>query len=137
MKKIFQKTIQPEYLNFGILLLRLAVAGFMLTHGWPKLMRFFEGGDIKFGDPIGIGPVLSLVLVVFAEFFCSILIGLGIWTRLATLPLIIAMGVAAFVSHGNDPFGRKELALMYLLIYVFLFISGGGKYTLESVLKKR
>ncbi len=137
MKKIFKKTIHPEYLNFGILLLRLTVAGFMLTHGWPKLLRLFEGGEIKFGDPLGIGPVLSLILVVFAEVLCSILIGIGIWTRLATIPLMITMGVAAFISHGNDPFGRKELALMYLLIYIFLFISGGGKYTLESLFKKR
>ena len=136
MKNFFRKSIHPENLNFGILLLRLTVAGFMLTHGWPKLVRLFEGGEIKFGDPLGIGPLLSLILVVFAEFFCSILIGLGIWTRLATIPLMITMGVAAFISHGNDPFGRKELALMYLLIYVFLLISGGGKYTLKSLFKK-
>lgn len=136
MKKILNKAIKPEYLNFAILLLRLVVAAFMLTHGWPKLNRLIDGGEIKFGDPLGLGPLLSLILVVFAEFICSILVGLGLWTRLAVIPLIITMGVAAFVSHGGDPFARKELALMYLLIYVFLFVSGGGKYTLDKVFRK-
>ncbi len=123
--------------NIWLLLLRLSVGGFMLTHGYPKLTRLFEGGDIKFGDPIGVGPGLSLTLAVFAEFLCSILVGLGLFTRLATVPLIVTMSVAAFIAHGADPFGRKELALMYLLVYITLIVFGGGKYSLDHLMSKR
>lgn len=137
MKKLFSISIYPEYINFGILLLRVIVAVFMITHGWPKLNKLLAGGEITFADPIGIGPVLSLTLVVFAEFLCSVLVGIGLGTRLATIPLIITMAVAAFISHGADPFGRKELALMYLLIYVFLFISGSGKYSVDYFLTRK
>lgn len=137
MKKLFSISIHPEYLHFAILLVRITVAVFMLTHGWPKLNKLLAGGEIRFGDPIGIGPVLSLTLVVFAEFLCSILIGIGWGTRLAAIPLMITMAVAAFISHGDDPFGRKELALIYLVIYVFLFISGSGKYSVDYFIGRK
>lgn len=137
MKRLFSISINPEYIHFGILLLRIIVAVFMITHGWPKLNKLLAGGEIRFGDPIGIGPALSLTLVVFAEFLCSVFIGIGWGTRLASIPLIITMAVAAFISHGADPFGRKELALMYLVIYVFLFISGSGKYSVDYFLTRK
>jgi putative oxidoreductase len=95
------------------------------------------GGEIRFADPFGLGVTLSLFLVVFAEFFCSILIGFGIGTRLATLPLIITMFVAAFIAHGPDPFGKKELALLYLVIYIFLLVAGSGKYSVDYYLSRK
>lgn len=137
MKKLTNTKLNPAYINVAILILRITVAGFMLTHGYPKLTKLLAGGEIKFGDPIGVGPAISLVLAVFAEFLCSILVGLGIYTRLATIPLIVTMAVAAFISHGADPFGRKELALMYLLIYIFLFISGGGKFSVDHIISRK
>ena len=137
MKKLSNTTLNPTFINIALLILRLAVAGFMLTHGYPKLTKLLAGGEIKFSDPIGVGPTISLVLVVLAEFLCSILVGLGVFTRLSTIPLIVAMSVAAFIAHGPDPFGRKELALMYLLIYVFLLITGGGKYSVDHFISKK
>lgn len=137
MKKILYSSLSPRYLNLGILILRIVAAVFMLTHGWPKLNRLIEGGDIKFADPIGMGPILSLVLVVFAEFVCSILIGIGLWTRLASIPLMITMAVAAFIQHGDDPFARKELALLYLAVYIFLLISGSGKYSFDYIFYRK
>lgn len=134
-KRILSYGIDATLANTWLLILRLSAGGFMLTHGYPKLLRLFDSGEIKFGDPIGIGPVASLVLTVFAEFFCSILVGLGLFTRLATVPLIITMLVAAFIAHGEDPFSRKELALMYVLVYVTLLVFGGGKYTVDNLIR--
>jgi putative oxidoreductase len=107
----------------------------MLTHGYPKLANFSERMD-KFADPFGLGSSISLALVVFAEFLCSILLILGLKLRLAVIPLIITMLVVIFHAHWDDPFGRKELPLMFLGIYVVLFLLGPGKYSLESVFKK-
>lgn len=70
---------------------------------------------------------LGLSLIIFAEFFCSIALILGLFTRLATIPLIIGMGVAAFVAHGADPFSVKEMSLLYLGIYVTLLLTGSEK----------
>lgn len=137
MKSIFQTGTREEYLNLLVLILRVAVAAFMLTHGAPKLSKLLAGGEIQFGDPLGLGPALSLVLVVFAEFFCSLLIGIGLATRLAVLPLMITMLVAAFISHGSDPFRQKEMALLYFLLYLALLVTGSRKYSFDYLITRR
>jgi putative oxidoreductase len=137
MKKLFSTHINPNLLNAWLLVLRLLIAAFMLTHGFGKLESLLAGGELKFPDPLGVGVGLSLFLAVFAEFFCSILVGIGLATRLAAIPLIVTMLVAAFIQHADDPFGKKEFALLYLLVYVTLLITGGGKYSIDGLLSKR
>jgi len=137
MKRLFQTDLNDRLFHVIILLTRIAVGTFMLTHGFPKLERLLAGGDIRFGNPIGLGPAVSLGLAVFAEFLCSVLIIIGLGTRLATVPLIVTMAVAAFISHGADPFARKELALMYLVVYVILLVTGGGKFSLDRLVFRK
>jgi putative oxidoreductase len=108
----------------------------MLTHGLPKLMKVLEG-NFTFQDPFNIGSAASLILAVFAEFVCSILIFFGLSTRIATLPLIFTMATAAFVVHANDPFTKKELALIYLLIYCTILFLGPGKYSVDNLIVKK
>ena len=118
------------------LILRIIGGGFMLTHGCPKFQKLLSG-NMEFSDPIGLGVGVSLFLTVFAEFFCGLLLLLGLGTRLSSIPLFITMFVAGFVVHGADPFARKEKALMYLLIYLAIFLMGGGKYSLDNLIKKK
>lgn len=125
--------INEKAASIWLLLLRVLTSLFMFTHGWPKFQQLTSGEEINFGDPLGIGPVASLILAVFAEFFCSLLIAIGFRTRLASVPLLITMGVAAFIVHGEDPFGRQEKALLYLLIYMTLIVFGGGKYSVDHL----
>ncbi|WP_320111048.1 DoxX family protein [Draconibacterium orientale] len=136
MKKLFQTKLNNTSIDLSLLLLRLATGVFMLTHGFPKLQRLLAG-EMQFGDPIGLGPEVSLVLAVFAEVVCSILIVLGLGTRLAAIPLIVTMAVAAFIAHGADPFGRKELALLYLVGYVVLLLSGSGKISVDRIISRK
>ena len=134
--RLFQTGTREEYMNILVLALRIAVAAFMITHGAPKLSKLLAGGEIQFGDPLGFGPAASLALAVFAEFFCSLLIAIGLGTRLAAIPLIITMLVAAFISHGPDPFRQKETALLYLLIYLVLLVTGSRKYSFDYLMTK-
>ena len=127
---------KPVSHNTGLLLLRAAAGGLMLTHGWPKLMSYSEGLS-KFPDPIGLGSEVSLTLVVFAEVVCSILVLVGLYTRLALIPAIINMLVAVFVVHGDDPIGKKELGLLYLISYVVLFLTGPGSYSADARMRRR
>lgn len=133
-KRVFSTGTSDWKLDLGILIIRVAIGAFMLTHGYPKLMRLFSGEEIRFADPFGLGPVPSLALAVFAEFFCSIFIAIGLGTRLASIPLIITMAVAAFVAHAGDPFGQKETALLYLLFYILLLITGSRRYSVDRLL---
>ncbi len=119
-----------RYLDYWLLVFRIAIAVFMMNHGYAKLTKLIDG-DLSFANPIGVGETASLILVVFSEFFCSLFIGLGALTRLASIPLIITMAVAAFITHGGDPFAKKEMALVYLLIYITILILGPGKYSID------
>jgi len=134
LKRLFNTGTREGTLDLAILIVRLSVGLSMLTHGWPKLNRLLEGGEISFGDPLGLGPVVSLVLAVFAEVVCSIFIALGLGTRLASIPLIITMGVAAFIVHASDPFKGKEMAILYTVFYILLLLTGSRKYSLDRIL---
>lgn len=136
MKKIFSSSFNYNTLNIWLLVFRVAVGCFMLTHGLPKLSKLMAGGEIQFANIFGLGAGVSLALTVFAEAICSFLLILGLATRLATIPLIITMAVAAFMVHADDPFGKKEMALLYLLVYITFAILGPGKYSLDHLISR-
>lgn len=136
MKRLFNTNLNNESIHFMLLILRIGIASFMMVHGYQKLGMLTAGGEIQFGDPIGVGAAASLYLAVFAEFFCSIFLLLGFATRLATIPLIITMVVAVFIVHAPDGFDKKEMGLHYLLVYLFLLVSGAGKYSIDQLISK-
>ncbi|MGD8439942.1 MAG: DoxX family protein [Holophagae bacterium] len=122
--------------DIGLLVLRVGVGAFMLVaHGWGKLVGF---GDLagQFPDPIGLGSTVSLVLAIFAEVLCALLVVLGLGTRFAAVPLLVTMLVAAFVVHADDPWGKKEFALLYAIPFVTLIFTGGGRYALDAVIRR-
>ena len=126
-------TSEPLARDLGLLLLRLFAGGAMFwQHGWPKLAGFADRME-SFSDPIGLGTTLSLALIVFAETLCAALVALGLWTRLATVPLIIGMGVAAFIVHGEDPFSKQEKALAFLMMYAAIFLAGAGRFAVDRI----
>lgn len=115
----------------SLLILRIGFAGMMLTHGIPKISMLFES-PIKFANPIGVGETVSLILALIGEVIAPILILIGFKTKLATVPVIITMAVAAFVVHANDPIGVKEKALLYLVAFIVVFLAGAGKYSVDG-----
>lgn len=122
--------------DLALLVIRLGAGGMMLTHGIPKIGRLFGDGPVKFSDPFGLGPEISLVLAIIAEVFCTILVMIGFKTRLATIPLILTMLTAAFYAHWNDPFGKKELPLLFACVFLGILAFGAGKYAIDGMRKK-
>ena len=124
---------EPLAADLGLLVLRLYAGITMLwQHGWPKLTGFSERMD-HFGDPIGLGSTVSLGLITFAETACAVLVALGLWTRVSTLPLIIGMAVAAFMSNGDGPFGQQELPVFYLVAFLAILLAGSGRFSLDRL----
>ena len=120
--------------DFGLLIVRVAIGLIMmLGHGSGKLTGFADRAD-SFADPFGIGPMASLSLAVFAEFFCSIALIFGLFTRLAVIPLIITMLVAIFYVHINDPWNKIEFPLLFLVTYIMLFFTGAGRFSIDRKL---
>lgn len=135
--------------SVGLLILRVGVGGYMLTHGWGKVGMVRAGA--AFGDPIGIGDAASLYLATFAEFVCAALIVFGLATRFAAVPLVVNMAVAAFVAHRADPWtmeqaaklfmegksqfpASKEFALLYLIPFLTLLFTGAGAFSLDGLI---
>jgi putative oxidoreductase len=136
MRKLLSTSI-PDAAHVGLLLVRLCAGALMLTHGIPKLSKLLSGAEIQFADPFGFGPTASFLLVIFAEFFCTLLVMIGLATRLAVVPLIITMLTATLYAHANDPFGVKEKPLLFLVIFVGLLFFGSGRYSVDRILEKR
>jgi putative oxidoreductase len=137
MRRIFNINLNHASLNFGLLVLRIVIGCFMLVHGYPKLEKLMAGGEIQFADPIGVGVILSLILAIFAEVFCSVLVILGFGLRLAVIPLMVTMLVAIFIVHVPDGFQKQELPAHFLLVYFFLLLSGSGKYSVDYFISNR
>ncbi len=116
--------------DIGLALLRVLPSIMMLTHGLPKFQKLVSG-NFEFGDPIGIGAAPSLFLAIIGEMICPILLIVGFKTRWAAIPSAITMLVASIFVHGDDPFGTKEKALLYLVIFVAIIFLGPGKYSID------
>jgi putative oxidoreductase len=129
--------IRNQSEEMGKLILRVGMAGMMLPHGIVKVQKLFAAGELSFADPIGLGAMTSIILVIFAEVICSTFVLLGFKTRLATLPLISTMLVAAFFHHAGDSWSSKELPLLFAIGFFGILFLGGGAYSLDGPGRRR
>lgn len=136
MKLMTSKYAEPS-VSIALLLLRVISGSAMLmNHGLKKINNFNAIVAKGFADPFHIGVKASLGLTIFAEVFCAGLIIIGLLTRLATLPLIIAMIVALFFAHSGDLYGEGELSGLFLTIFIVIFLVGPGRYSLDKKIGK-
>ena len=127
----------PRYANrYGVSLFLLAMRVFVgmlfMMHGLDKAVNFniLVG---NFPDPLGIGPFATLLLVVFAELFCAIFFIFGLLYRIIMIPMIIAMAVAFFGIHHSD-MTQGELAFLYFVIFILMYIAGPGRFSLDAMI---
>ena len=147
MKKNLLTSFQPINLSMGILLIRIVIGVLMAFYGYQKLINFetmaasdFWAKEVSFFGMTGKTP---LALTVFAEFFCSLFLIIGLFTRLALIPLLVCMGyiivcVAKFkVINSGDNGIEMNTAFVYFVIYLGLLMTGPGEYSLDYKIAKR
>lgn len=122
--------------SFFLLVMRVLFGVLLMTHGYQKLMSF-DTMSSGFPDPLGVGNSISMGLSIFAEFFCAMGFIFGAFYRLAMIPMIFTMLVAFFIIHGSDPFAVKELAFVYLMVYILMYVTGPGKYSFDYMVATR
>lgn len=125
----------PLAFNTSMLFLRLTLGILMMAHGYDKLIHLNEY-KTTFINFLGIGSTGSLLLVVFAEFFCALFIVIGLFTRIVTIPLIITMAVVVFQVNKLDFFDKAELGSLYLAGYLVLLMCGPGKVSVDGIAGK-
>ena len=130
--------------DIGLLMGRVGLGLSMaFGHGWGKMQNFSAVAE-KFPDPLGVGSATSLSLAIFGELVCGLLIVVGAGTRLALTQLMVTMGVAMYchMKLWGDPLfasGGKsaELAFIYFIGFVTLFIAGPGRFALDHFIVKK
>ena len=132
MKKLLSTSYPAWAFNIAMLLLRIGMAVLMIPHGYDKLVNFasYKKDFINF---LGLGSTVSLALVVFSEFFCSIFVLLGLFTRLATIPIIISTSVAVVHAHNLDIFGDGEHGSLFVVGLIVILLCGPGKASLDGI----
>lgn len=142
-KKLFVPSDDSDLTSMALLVARLWFGLAMLfNHGLFEFSHFKDIVGI-FPDPLGLGQEATLVLVIFAEVLGSLLLTVGLFTRVAASVLVIDMFVAFLMVHkstmigqgsGELPFQQGgEVAFLYLAGYVMLVIAGGGLFSLDTV----
>ena len=129
--------IKEENKKASALLLasRVSFGLLLASHGAQKLMEFSTMAP-QFPDPMGVGSNISLILAIFGELVCSIAFILGFLTRLALIPMLFTMCVAFFNVHGGS-IAVGELAFVYLLVFILLWIAGPGQYSVDGFIGKK
>jgi len=136
MKRILSIKYGTAALNFSMFFLRIIFGILMIAkHGYVKMIKFDEL-QTRFYNFLGIGSTFSLVLIIFAEVICSAFIILGLFTRIAVMPLIIAMFVVIFGANTGKPLMESELALLFLGAYVTLLLCGPGRISIDGMINK-
>lgn len=135
MKKMFSVSYSGWAFNLALLILRVGTGVLMMNHGYDKLVHFQKYSS-SFMNFLGMSGSVSLALVVFAEFFCSIFLILGLFTRLATIPLIIDMAVAVAEAHDMKIFSEGEHAAIFFLVFVAILLVGPGRVSVDGMINK-
>ncbi len=135
MRRLLSIKYSAGAFNFAMLVLRLGVGLLMLTQSGMYKLTHFSELSAKFYNFLGMGDRVSLMLVIFAEVFCSFFVILGLFTRLAVIPLMITMCVAFFGAH-NGNLQEGTAALLYLFAYFVLLLLGPGRVSVDGMIKK-
>lgn len=137
MLKRFLFPVKPDgtFISVILLIVRVVFGVMLMNHGIDKWANYQELLAV-FPDPLGIGSPLSLGLAIFGELACSMAFIIGFLYRLAMIPMIFTMCVAFFIVHADDPFAVKELAFVYLVVFVLMYIVGPGKFAVDRWISK-
>ena len=135
MKKLFSTGYSSSAFNLAMFILRVGAGILMIHHGYDKLVHFNQYAQ-HFMHFFGMSAQVSLSLVIFAEFFCAIFMILGLFTRLAAIPLAIDVAVAVAKGHDIDILGQGEHAALFVLIFITILILGPGRISIDGMITK-
>lgn len=135
MKKLLSTNYSDWAFNLSMFLLRAGLGILMIPHGYDKLVHFasYKKDFLNF---LGMGGTISLSLTIFAEFFCSIFLIMGLFSRFTVIPLIINMLVVIMKAHNGDIFGDGEHGSLFLIGYLAILLCGPGKASVDGIMGK-
>jgi putative oxidoreductase len=130
-------------INDGVILAgRLLLAALFLIFGWRKLADYpgTVSRMIQDGAPM---PVLSTYVAIFMELPVAFAVAVGAFTRpSAALLALYTLGTALIAHHYWTMKGPNKVESMESFYknlgimggFLLLYITGGGKYSIDAVL---
>jgi putative oxidoreductase len=147
MKKLKLLSGQPINTDLGLLLIRFIIGTLMAFIGYEKLIHFEEMANSDFWAKnvsfLGMKGAIPLALTIFAEFLCSIFLIVGLFTRVSSFFLLFCMAYIFLVIFPGSILDKGEhgyefnTAFTYFMIYLGLFFTGPGKYSLDAKFLKK
>ena len=129
---LFPQTFRGKGVSLLILVLRVVFGVLFFIHGLDKMLNFSTLVN-DYPSVLGFGSYMTLMVSIFCEFCCSLFLMAGLLQRLLTVPMIVAMGVAFFDIH-DAMMPEGELALIYFIVFIVLFLVGPGRYSLDFLI---
>lgn len=129
---LFPQHFRGKGVSLLLLVVRVFFGVLFFTHGLEKMMNFQQLSD-SYPSVLGFGSYMTLMVTIFCEFCCSLFLISGLLTRIMTLPMIVAMGVAFFDVH-DAMIPEGELALIYMTVFIILFLTGPGRYSIDYLI---
>lgn len=119
-------------------LLRLMTGFLFWQHGAQKLMGWAGGAGL--GEQ-GLARLLSAYGIAgILEFFGGLAIVLGLFTRPVAFVLAGEMAVAYFWRHMPRDFwpilNGGEQAALFCFVFLYLFVRGGGDFSIDGLLRR-
>lgn len=125
---------------FGPTLARVSLGLILVPHGYAKLFQDdavnASRNFVNFGWAY---PLAWAYFIGVLEFFGGLMLAAGLLTRLVALATAIEMAVISFaVLYPSWSWGRRgmEYALFMGLIAISVLLRGGGRYSLDRLLRK-
>ncbi|VVM77310.1 DoxX family protein [Pseudomonas fluorescens] len=117
--------------DFGLFFLRVCGGLFLLwVHGLPKLLNY-SAQLLVIEDPFHLGANVTLMLAIFAEVLCPLLIIAGVLVRLACLPILSVLWIALLVVHPQWSLEEGQFGWLLLILFTSLLIAGPGRLALN------
>ena len=117
--------------DIGLFFLRVSGGLFLLwVHGLPKLLNYNAQLQV-IEDPFHLGANVTLMLAIFAEVLCPLLIIAGVLVRLACLPVLSVLWIALLVVHPQWSLEEGQFGGLLLILFTSLFIAGPGRLALN------
>lgn len=141
---MFREIFQTDNTT-GFMFLRLSLGIVMFFHGAQKLLGWFGGPGYEktvemFATNYGF-PSFIAVLIIVVEFFGSIGLVVGLFTRVAAMAIAINIGICAYINHLRygffmNWFGKQagegyEYHILVLGICFALIVKGAGTFSFD------
>ncbi len=146
----FTLTGNGQWEQYAILLVRVSIGLFFAISGANKL--FVPGGTKPVYDTLVQAripfPHFTAYFVAGVEFFCGLLVAVGLLSTLGCAALLIDMVVAIFTNAVSTlPKGLSALSwlddflylpeVLYVLFFVWLICAGPGRFSIDHWLAAR